>query len=424
MSLAATPTRIQSLDQFRGYSVAGLFVVNFLGGLAVTHQVLRHNNTHFSYADSIMPSFIFACGYSYRMSFLKRLEDIGPAAARWRFLSRSFGLILLSLMVFGFNEEFKSWSEMSLASGLQFVVELLKANMWEVLAIIGACQILIMPLVAKSMSVRIGGFVGLGVLHLLLSWWFNYDFVYGRPNWLDELLGTSGKRAWDGGFFGLLAWSEMMLAGTLAYDIIQRHASRGAAVRLGAWGGLLMLAGYGLSGLTRLYDLPGVDALPPIAAISDDSAAATTEPVKSELGDSPVLPDWSQAQGRSWSELLAEPPFLPPPTVERRALNYWMMDKRLPTPTFVLFSTGFAMALYGLFVWGCDMCGWTLGLFRTFGQNPLAAYIIHHFVENAILAVVPKDSPLAWATLGLCVSFGITYMFVRFLEKRGLYLRL
>ncbi|MEZ6151428.1 MAG: hypothetical protein R3C09_15005 [Pirellulaceae bacterium] len=67
MSLA-TPTRIQSLDQFR-YSVAGMFVVNFLGGLAVTHQVLKHNNTHFSYADSIMPSFIFACGYSYRMSF-------------------------------------------------------------------------------------------------------------------------------------------------------------------------------------------------------------------------------------------------------------------------------------------------------------------------------------------------------------------
>ncbi len=32
-----------SLDQFRGYSVAAMFVVNFLGGLAVTHQVLKHN---------------------------------------------------------------------------------------------------------------------------------------------------------------------------------------------------------------------------------------------------------------------------------------------------------------------------------------------------------------------------------------------
>ena len=133
MSLAATPTRIISLDQFRGYSVAGMFVVNFLGGLAITHQFLRHNNTHFSYADSIMPAFIFACGYSYRMAYLRRLNDIGPPATRWRFLNRSLGLILLSLMVFGFDSDFSSWSEMSWAAGLKFVLELLKANMWEVL---------------------------------------------------------------------------------------------------------------------------------------------------------------------------------------------------------------------------------------------------------------------------------------------------
>ena len=425
MSLVATPTRIQSLDQFRGYSVAGMFVVNFLGGLAVTHQVLKHNNTHFSYADSIMPSFIFACGYSYRMSFLKRLDDIGPAATRWRFLSRSLSLILLSLMVFGFNEEFKSWSEMSLAGGLTFLIELLKANMWEVLAIIGACQILIMPLVSKSASVRIGGFIGFGLLHGLLSWWFNYDFVYGRPNWFDDMLGTSGKRAWDGGFFGLLAWSQMMLAGTLAYDLVKRLASPGAAVRLGMWGDALMLAGYGLSCLTRLYDLPSSSAEVQggEAAQSLNVGDAVTVGSKS-LKDSPVMPDWSQAAGRSWTDLLAEPPLAPPPGVEQRALNYWMMDKRLPTPSFVLFSTGCAMALYGLFVWACDIRGWTLGLFRTFGQNPLAAYVIHHFVETAILGVVPKDSPVAWATLGMCVAFGITYMFVRFLEKRGLYLRL
>ncbi|MEZ6077574.1 MAG: hypothetical protein R3C56_18485 [Pirellulaceae bacterium] len=88
--------------------------------------------------------------------------------------------------------------------------------------------------------------------------------------------------------------------------------------------------------------------------------------------------------------MLAEPPFVPPPEAEQRAINYWMMDKRLPTPSFVLFSTGCAMALYGLFVLVCDIGGWTLGLFRTFGQNPLAAYVIHHFVESAILEWFPR----------------------------------
>ena len=420
MSLAATPTRIISLDQFRGYSVAGMFVVNFLGGLAITHQFLRHNNTHFSYADSIMPAFIFACGYSYRMAYLRRLNDIGPPATRWRFLNRSLGLILLSLMVFGFDSDFSSWSEMSWAAGLKFVLELLKANMWEVLAIIGACQILIMPLVARSGAVRTLALLGFGVIHVVISWWFNYDFVYGLPNGLDRFLGLEGKRAWDGGFFGLLAWSQIMLAGTLAFDIVQRHASAAAVKRLVGWGLLLMAVGYGLSCLTRLYDWPSKSS----QAATDSTQSVDPSDGKPGEALSPVLPDFSQAAGRDWEDLLAEPPFVPPPSFEHRARNYWMMDKRIVSQPFVLFSTGFALALYGVFVLVCDIGQLSVGIFRTFGQNPLAAYIIHHFVENAIRMVVPKDSPLLWTCVGLFVSFGITYVFVRFLEKRGLYLRL
>ena len=43
--------RIVSMDQFRGYTVAGMCVVNFLGGLQAIHPVLKHNNNYFSYAD-------------------------------------------------------------------------------------------------------------------------------------------------------------------------------------------------------------------------------------------------------------------------------------------------------------------------------------------------------------------------------------
>ena len=62
------------MDQFRGYTVAGMFLVNFLGGFTAIHSVLKHNNNYFSYADSIMPSFMFAVGFSFRLTYLRRMR--------------------------------------------------------------------------------------------------------------------------------------------------------------------------------------------------------------------------------------------------------------------------------------------------------------------------------------------------------------
>ena len=75
----APATRIVSMDQFRGYTVAGMFVVNFVGGLAAFPEVMKHHNglPYFSYADTIMPSFMFAAGFSYRLSALRRFAKLG-----------------------------------------------------------------------------------------------------------------------------------------------------------------------------------------------------------------------------------------------------------------------------------------------------------------------------------------------------------
>jgi len=101
-----------------------------------------------------------------------------------------------------------------------------------------------------------------------------------------------------------------------------------------------------------------------------------------------------------------------------------MMGKRVVGLSFTLFASGFAFALYALFVRACDIGGASVGLFRTFGQNPLAAFVIHHIVEVSILTLVPKDAPLWWCLVGLAVFFGITYLFVRHLERQNIYLRL
>src|SRR5262245_36067442 len=98
MSSAQPSYRIVSMDQFRGYTVVGMFLVNFVGGLKAFPEVLKHHNGHpyFSYADTIMPSFLFAAGFSYRLSTLRRLEKLGPRRTYGHVVLRSLGLILIS----------------------------------------------------------------------------------------------------------------------------------------------------------------------------------------------------------------------------------------------------------------------------------------------------------------------------------------
>jgi len=147
----------------------------------------------------------------------------------------------------------------------------------------------------------------------------------------------------------------------------------------------------------------------------------TTDEGKIMVAASPVLPPaWSATE----AGLLAEPPFVQPAAEEQRQLNYWLMDKRVVTLPFNLFSSGFALAVYALFVLLSDMAGLRVGLFRTFGQNALAAYILHEMVGAATRTFAPQDSPIWWVGITFAVYVGVTYLFVRHLEKNGIYIRM
>jgi predicted acyltransferase len=71
------PDRLSSLDQFRGFAVLGMYVVNFLGHFQVTPEFLRHHPTYVTYADMVMPQFFLAAGFACRLTVVRRVARDG-----------------------------------------------------------------------------------------------------------------------------------------------------------------------------------------------------------------------------------------------------------------------------------------------------------------------------------------------------------
>lgn len=392
--------RLASLDQFRGYTVLGMLLVNFLGGFTVCPKILRHSNDYVSYADTVMPQFLFAVGFAFRLTFGRRAQTQGAPRAYARVVRRLLGLVLVSLIIYQVGPRAESWSQLAERGWWEAIREPLKSDWSQTLTHIAVTSLWLLPVIRAGAGVRVAWTVASAAAHVGLSHRFNFEWVNTPPGGI------------DGGPLGFLTWAIPAAVGTLACDAVLAAAGRPSIAKLLAWSAALMLLGYAFSCGTRLYDVP----------------PSMVESLRSrKLAQDPVFPPRDHVRqhfaSRDPTRLLAEPPFVPPPDQDHRKWNYWMMSQRAGTLSYLTFSAGFSLALFVLFHLACDRAGWRLPVFRTFGTNALAAYVLHDLVSGAVQPFVPDDSPAWYVAAAVALFFAVNWLVIRSLEKQGVYLR-
>ncbi len=112
-----------------------------------------------------------------------------------------------------------------------------------------------------------------------------------------------------------------------------------------------------------------------------------------------------------------------PPYDLHRYWNYWMMTQRGGSLSYLTFGAGFSLLVYVLFYVLSDMLGFRVGVFRTFGTNALAAYVLAGMIGGAVQVFIPRDAPAWYAISAFCVDFFLIWLFVRTLEKNNIFLR-
>lgn len=429
--------RLASLDQFRGYTVAGMFLVNFVGRYNEMHPLLKHHSTYCSYADTIMPQFFFAVGFAYRLTFGRRLHTEGAAVAYGRVIRRFLGLGLLAIVLYSADpvaQNWNDWQNLVRTNGYEALFyKSFKQTWFQTLLHIAVTSLWLLPVIRAGWQARVLYGLASAILHLFLSYWFYFDWAHVSPGTI------------DGGPLGFLTWSIPTLAGTLACDAFVAEGKPKTG-RVFLWGLIFMALGWGMSGLTRLYDCPvettaqliaEQDAIKQLAesnakepdSTKKEQVAAEIEERSKKLrsgkyASDAVIPNSSRWAGKSLGSLICEPPFVPPPDEFHRQRNYWQMSQMDGTISYLVFSTGISLALYVLFYFISDVAGLQIGVFRTLGTNALFGYVIHGIVDSGVSPFFPKDSPILAAWISFVIYFFICWLFIRTLEKQKIYIRL
>jgi predicted acyltransferase len=211
--MTTAATRIESLDQFRGLTVFSMMFVNFVGSYPATPTTFRHHNLHCTYADVVMPMFLFAVGFAMRLTFPRRVEKLGRAAAYQSVVHRSIALVLLGCVIYHLTGEWKSWQDLQSQFGPSMILRSIKRDPFETLVHIGVASLWVLPVIESRPRVRIAFMCLSAALFLTAE-------LNGYHQW-----NRTEPRGIEGGPLGFLSWTIPLLLGTLCCDGVRANAS-------------------------------------------------------------------------------------------------------------------------------------------------------------------------------------------------------
>lgn len=397
MPAAVDPVRLQSLDIFRGITIAAMLLVNNLGDEEHAYKPLLHSEWHgWTPTDLIFPFFMFIVGVAIPFSMSKRSSDPnftrrGMLAKIW---SRSLALVMLGLLIramFGATPP--------LPEGYT----LLSMMRWIVVPFV---YISTLALLWPIRSARISNWIPVVVAVIFFTLLIALHFIVRRAT--DSGLPQS---VIGGGMFaphryrlpGVLQRIGICygVAATIALFAGWRTILAASIALLILYSALMFkvpLAGHTTGSLTkddnlegrideRVFDHYTINANGTreytrkltYGEYADPEGLLSTIPaaVTPMLGI--LLGIWlrtDRTNVEKCAAMLAMGVFV---AIVGECLDAWLMpiNKKIWSPSFVVFTAGLAMLGIGAVFWLVDVMGrrrWALP-FAIFGMNSIAAYV-------------------------------------------------
>ncbi|HOI77528.1 MAG TPA: heparan-alpha-glucosaminide N-acetyltransferase domain-containing protein [Methanofastidiosum sp.] len=186
----ADDNRLESIDEFRGFAIFMMVIINFLARANNVPLFLKHApDIGFTVADIVAPMFIFAIGLTYGLSFRKRVERAGKGKTYSHFFTRYMAIAGIGFFLTAFGNLTGTYEN---------------SSNWGLLQAIGAAGLFTLIFIKFSTKIR----AIVGVLFLIF-----YQFMLERF-WLQTILSSS-----HGGIYGSLSWGAMLLLGTVFADL-------------------------------------------------------------------------------------------------------------------------------------------------------------------------------------------------------------